>query len=109
MIDFINSEIKESIRIKEKFLAQNDLIKLLEELINLCVKVIENNNKIIFCGNGGSFADAQHLTAEFLIRLTSEVNREGIPAISLVQDSSTFAVIEYVEAKLLKEKFLNLS
>ena len=44
----------------------------------------------MICGNGGSAADAQHLAAEFLVRLTSEVNREGIPAISLLQDSSTF-------------------
>ena len=43
----------------------------------------------MICGNGGSAADAQHLVAEFLVRLTSEVNREGIPAISLAQDTST--------------------
>ena len=43
----------------------------------------------MICGNGGSAADAQHLVAEFLIRLTSDVNRQGIPAISLAQDSST--------------------
>ena len=43
----------------------------------------------MICGNGGSAADSQHLAAEFLVRLTSEVNREGIPAISLAQDTST--------------------
>ena len=43
----------------------------------------------MFCGNGGSAADAQHLAAEFLIRLTSGVNRESIPALSLAQDTST--------------------
>ena len=34
--------------------------------------------KIMFCGNGGSAADAQHLAAEFLVRLTSDVNRQSI-------------------------------
>ena len=41
------------------------------------------------CGNGGSAADAQHLAAELLVRLTSQVNRKGLPAISLCQDIST--------------------
>lgn len=91
MIDFINSEIKESIRIKKKFLAQNDLIKLLEELINLCLKVIDNNNKIIFCGNGGSFADAQHLTAEFVSRL--RLDRHPLPALTLGTNSSNLSAI----------------
>lgn len=45
--------------------------------------------KILFCGNGGSAADAQHLAAEFLIRLRSAVNREGVPALALAMDSST--------------------
>ena len=45
--------------------------------------------KVLLCGNGGSAADAQHLAAEFLIRLRSSVNREGVPAIALAMDSST--------------------
>ena len=50
---------------------------------------IAKGGKLLICGNGGSAADAQHLAAEFLIRLTSDVNRQGIPAISLAQDTST--------------------
>ena len=43
----------------------------------------------MLCGNGGSAADAQHLAAEFLIRLKPDINREPIPAIALAQDTST--------------------
>jgi len=43
----------------------------------------------MFCGNGGSAADAQHLAAEMLVRLRAKNNREGIPAIALAQDTST--------------------
>ena len=43
----------------------------------------------MLCGNGGSAADAQHLAAEMLIRLRPKYNREGVPAITLAQDTST--------------------
>ena len=43
----------------------------------------------MICGNGGSAADAQHLAAEFLIRLRPNVNRRPFPVISLAQDTST--------------------
>ena len=52
-------------------------------------KSIQNNGKIMLCGNGGSAADAQHLAAEMLVRLRPNINREGVPAITLAQDTST--------------------
>ena len=85
----IKIAIEESIKVKELVLKQ-ELYKVLIEIGNSIVESILQGGKVLLCGNGGSAADAQHLTAEFLIRLTSEVNREGIPAISLLQDSSTF-------------------
>ena len=56
---------------------------------NQIVQSIQNGNKIMLCGNGGSAADAQHLAAEMLVRLRPKNNREGIPAIALAQDTST--------------------
>ena len=53
------------------------------------IDTIKNKRKLIFCGNGGSAADAQHLTAELLVRLKPNVNRAPIPAITLAQDLST--------------------
>ena len=44
---------------------------------------------MLFCGNGGSAADAQHLAAEFLVRLRPHINRSPIPALTLTQDTST--------------------
>ena len=52
-------------------------------------EMLENGNKIMLCGNGGSAADAQHLAAEMLVRLKPLNNRDGIAAISLAQDTST--------------------
>ena len=39
---------------------------------------ISNGGKLLLCGNDGSAADAQHLAAEFLVRLTSDTNRERL-------------------------------
>ena len=66
-----------------------DLSNTLEKVITLLSKKIKNGGKILLCGNGGSAADAQHLAAEFLVRLRPEINRSPIPAISLAQDTST--------------------
>jgi len=88
----IKIAIEESIKVKELVLKQ-ELYKVLIEIGNSIVESILLGGKVLLCGNGGSAADAQHLTAEFLVRLTSEVNREGIPAISLLQDSSTFTAV----------------
>ncbi len=52
-------------------------------------KVLKRGGKVFICGNGGSAADAQHLSAEFLIRLRPEINRRPLPVISLALDSST--------------------
>ena len=57
--------------------------------IKVIYKKIKKGGKILFCGNGGSAADAQHLAAEYLVRLRPGFNRKPIPAISLAQDTST--------------------
>lgn len=57
--------------------------------INLITKKLKLKGKIFLCGNGGSAADAQHLAAEFLVRLDPKKNRSPIPAISLAMDTST--------------------
>ncbi len=46
-------------------------------------------NKLLLCGNGGSAADAQHLAAEFLVRLRPNIDRAGLPAIALTMDMAT--------------------
>jgi len=56
---------------------------------DIIVDAIKNGNKVMFCGNGGSAADAQHLAAEMLIRFRPNINRAGMSAIALAQDIST--------------------
>ena len=84
----IKNSFEDSISVKTKIIDQK-IYNVLIEAGNFIAKSISKGGKLMICGNGGSAADAQHLVAEFLIRLTSDVNRQGIPAISLAQDSST--------------------
>ena len=78
----------DGIKIKTK-LQDKLYTKTFEEIGNLLVKSILNKGKILFCGNGGSAADAQHLAAELLVRLRPKINRNAIPAIALAMDTST--------------------
>lgn len=63
----------------------------LEQMANICRDAIRNDNKILFCGNGGSAADSQHLAAEFVGRFVKE--RQGLPAIALTTDTSILTAI----------------
>jgi len=83
----IEKLFQESIMIKQKCLTQGfDSIASMGDKVS---ESIQNGNKIMLCGNGGSAADAQHLAAEMLVRLNPQNNREGIAAIALAQDTST--------------------
>ncbi len=57
-------------------------------VVGVCERAIRAGNKLIFCGNGGSAADAQHLATELVVRLRSSVNRDSWPAITLAPDAT---------------------
>lgn len=62
-----------------------------EDILGVAEALIEcfrSNGKVLICGNGGSAADAQHMSAEFVNRLSAEVERPGLPAIALTTDTS---------------------
>ena len=82
------SFLEEDIKITKSLLKLENKIN---KAITIIYSTVKNNNKIYICGNGGSAADAQHLAAEFLVRLRPKINRKPIPLISLMQDSSTFS------------------
>ena len=79
---------QESVEVKNKIIKSN-LLSVIDVMGDQIVESILKQGKMLLCGNGGSAADAQHLAAEMLIRLRPLNNREGIPALTLAQDSST--------------------
>jgi len=82
----LKEQLKDNIEVHLSIL---DLSEKILNIIKILQKKLKKGGKLLFCGNGGSAADAQHLAAEFLIRLRPNINRNPIPAISLVQDTST--------------------
>ena len=87
-LKFYDKKISSSINLKKK-LKDKIFKNKIKKSIEIIEKTIVNGGKIYLCGNGGSAADAQHLAAEFLIRLRPKVNRKPIAAISLALDTST--------------------
>ena len=84
---YVSDMFDRSIEVKKH--TQSVCIEALLEMADVCIRAIENGNKIMLCGNGGSAADAQHLAAELLVRLRPDVNRQGLPAIALAMDTSS--------------------
>ncbi|MDD5087407.1 MAG: SIS domain-containing protein [bacterium] len=62
--------------------------KQLSDAANLCSNALRRGGKLLFCGNGGSAAECQHLATEFVVRLTSDRDRGALPALALTTDTS---------------------
>jgi len=82
----------------------------IESISKQITNKILNGGKLLFCGNGGSAADAQHFAAEFLIRLRPNINRKPIPALSLAMDTSTLTACanDYSSDDIFLRTFLAL-
>lgn len=59
---------------------------VINEAANICIQALKNGNKILFCGNGGSAADSQHLAAELVCKYKKE--RAALEAIALTTNTS---------------------
>lgn len=85
----IRSQIEASIAVKQAVLNDQKIIEQIEALANRCILSLRSGGKIIFSGNGGSFADAQHLTAEFITRL--QFDRGPLHSVALGTNSSVLS------------------
>jgi D-sedoheptulose 7-phosphate isomerase len=102
----IIESIKESIEVKQKLLTNSLLISDIRKVAVACTNAFSRGNKVLFCGNGGSAADAQHLAAEFSGRYYFD--RPPLPAEALHVNSSFLTAVandysfDEVYARLLK-------
>ena len=87
----IKDIIADSIAIKKALLVDDNLLNQIEKLAINCVKSLKSNGKIIFAGNGGSFADAQHLSAEFTSRFLFD--RPPMASLALGTNNSAISAI----------------
>lgn len=63
-ISKIKKILSNSISVKEEILKDAALLNSIEQVVEICVQAFQNKHKVLFCGNGGSAADAQHIAAE---------------------------------------------
>ncbi|MFT4202641.1 MAG: D-sedoheptulose 7-phosphate isomerase [Chitinophagaceae bacterium] len=91
MNEKIQSLIADSLSLKEKVLNDAVLVEKTEKAIGAITQAFQNGNKVLFCGNGGSAADAQHLAAEFSGRFYK--NRRALPAEALHCNTSYLTAV----------------
>lgn len=106
MQEKIKNIISDSIAVKNKVLGNDTLLKTVETVAMGMVKALQQGNRIYFCGNGGSAADAQHLAAEFSGRFYTD--RDALPAEALHCNTSYLTAVandysyDVVYARLIK-------
>jgi len=88
-LDIISSHARAGSRARDIFFEQN--AQELAEISRVIASSMVASGKVLFCGNGGSAADAQHLAAEFVNRFLLE--RPPLPAIALTTDTSILTAI----------------
>jgi D-sedoheptulose 7-phosphate isomerase len=91
VIQTIRAQLAESIAVKQLLLQDDKLVCQIEELAHLCVTSLRAGCKIIFAGNGGSFADAQHLSAEIVSRF--KFDRAPLASLALGTNNSAISAI----------------
>ncbi|RQO32689.1 phosphoheptose isomerase [Taibaiella sp. KBW10] len=106
MISNIKEIIQRSIAVKQEILSDDTLLAQVQSLTEKIVTTFQNGGKVLFCGNGGSAADAQHLAAEFSGRFYTD--RDPLPSEALHCNTSYLTAVandygyEFVYSRLLK-------
>lgn len=91
MNEQIQNLIQASIDVKIQVLQNKELQKTIADCVEQISNAFKNGNKVLFCGNGGSAADAQHLAAEFSGRFYTD--REALPAEALHVNTSYITAV----------------
>lgn len=90
-MDKIKNIIQASVDVKTKILNDDKLLQTVNDCVNVIVSAFEKGNKVLFCGNGGSASDAQHLAAEFSGRFYTD--RDALPAEALHCNTSYITAV----------------
>ena len=90
-IELIKDQIIESVTVKNKILADEELMQKISVAADKLTDAYKNNNKTMLAGNGGSAADSQHIAGELVSRFM--FNRPGLPSIALSTDTSILTAI----------------
>ena len=91
MTDLIRKQLQQSIDTMTRVLNDESIHSTVVEAGRVTAEAMKSGKKLMVCGNGGSAADAQHLVAEFVSRLT--VDRPALRAVALTTDTSILTAI----------------
>ena len=91
MKNYIISEFTKTHELFSKILLDETLQKNIETVANVCIQSLKNGGKVMFCGNGGSAADSQHLAAELVSKLSYD--RPPLNSMALTVDTSALTAI----------------
>ena len=81
--------LREHLKIFEELLAEE--VNSIDDAGQVILEALKRGNKIMFCGNGGSASDAQHISTELVCRYETE--RRSLPAVALTTDTSVLTAI----------------
>ena len=91
LLQSIRDQLRETARNLDFMASDAELLGLIGRVTDACVAALGNGRKVLFAGNGGSAADAQHLAAELVSRFAYD--RPGLPAFALTTDTSVLTAI----------------
>ncbi len=91
MLKYIQAEIQKTCDVMQQIQRDDQLLQMIISISQQCIAALKAGKKILFCGNGGSAADSQHLAAELVSRLC--YNRPALAAIALTTDTSALTAI----------------
>lgn len=84
-------ELQKSVELFQNLHSNQTVLQQVDDIVTVMIKALKNGKKILFCGNGGSAADAQHLAAELVSRFSFD--RPALNAIALTVDTSALTAI----------------
>lgn len=87
----IKNILQSSIEVKQQILKDETLLKTIENCVMTIESAFKKGHKVLFCGNGGSASDAQHLAAEFSGRFYTD--RDALPAEALHCNTSYLTAV----------------
>jgi D-sedoheptulose 7-phosphate isomerase len=88
---YARGEIEKSVQLLQSMLLDTSLLDIVEQIADRCARAIAGGGKVMFCGNGGSAADSQHLAAELVGKLVFP--RRAMAGLALTTDSSALTAI----------------
>lgn len=91
MSDYLRAEVSRSVEVMQAILADTALIETVDRIAVAITQAIANGGKVMFCGNGGSAGDSQHLAAELVGKLVFD--RPAMAGMALTVDTSALTAV----------------